>query len=36
MAEKADIPHGVSGFNAVPEKGMQKLGLSHHGGYMHP
>jgi hypothetical protein len=35
-AEKANIPHGVSGFNTVPEKCMQKLGLSHHNGYVYP
>jgi hypothetical protein len=34
VPEKANIANGVSGFKTVPEKIVQKLGLSHHGGYV--
>jgi hypothetical protein len=34
VAEKANISHGVSEFKTVPEKIVQELGISHHGGYV--
>jgi hypothetical protein len=32
--EPAAVPHGVSKLGTIPEKAVQKLGLSHHGGYV--